>query len=131
MKECDKRSRHKNSKLHMTYISSNNDRHPITKTFNTLTPLHYIYRHFTSSHLNFTQLHFTTLSFGLNPFKYPTAPIHLSSLHFTSLHFTALFIQTYGGVNLPWFGEAHWFPTGPTDGLWTAISWKRFPPRAI
>ena len=36
------------------YISSNNDRHPITKTFS---PLHYTCRHFTSSHL---QLHPTT-----------------------------------------------------------------------
>jgi hypothetical protein len=68
-------------------ISSNNDRHPDTKTFTTL---HYICRHFTSSHLNFTQLHFTTLSFCLNPFKFPTAPFHLTSLHFTSLHLTSL-----------------------------------------
>ena len=77
MKKCDKR---KSSKLHMIYISFNNVRHPVTKTFTTLhytqlyfTPLHYICRHFTSSHLNFIQLHFTTLLFGLTPFKFPTA----------------------------------------------------------
>ena len=55
----------------MTYIYSDNDRHPVSKTFTTL---HYTCRHFTSSHLNFTQLHFTTLSFGLTPFKFSTAP---------------------------------------------------------
>ena len=64
----------------MTYIYSDNDRHPVSKTFTTL---HYTCRHFTSSHLNFTQLHFTTLSFGLNPFKFPTPPLHLTSFHFT------------------------------------------------
>jgi len=54
MKECDKRKCHINSKLHMIYISSNSDRHPVTKNF---TPLHY------------NQLHFTTLvlSFKLHP----------------------------------------------------------------
>ena len=67
MKECDKRNSHKSNKLNMIYISSNNVRHPVTKTFTTslhftqlhFTPLHYNCRHFTSSHLNFTQLHFT------------------------------------------------------------------------
>jgi len=49
----------------MICLSSNNDRHPVTKTF-------------------------TTLSFGLTPFKLPTTSFHLTSLHFTSLHFTAL-----------------------------------------
>jgi len=69
----------------MVCISSNNDRHPVPKTF---TPLHYTCRHITSSHLIFTHLHFTTLLFGLTPFKFPTAPFHLTSLHFTSLHCT-------------------------------------------
>ena len=41
MKECDKR----NSKLHMIYISSNNVRHHVTKTF---TPLHYTSIHVTT-----------------------------------------------------------------------------------
>jgi hypothetical protein len=79
MKECDKRKSHVSSKLHMIYISSNNVRHTVTKTFTTLhytslnyASLHYTCRHFTSSHLNFTQLHFTTLSFGLSPLKFPT-----------------------------------------------------------
>ena len=76
MKECDKRNNHISSKIHMIYMSSNNDRHPVTKTF---TSLHYTCRHFTSSHLNFTQLHFTTLSFGLTQLKFPTAPLHPTS----------------------------------------------------
>jgi hypothetical protein len=97
MKEGDKRKSHISSKLHMIHISSNNVRHPATKTF---TPLHYTLPNYTSlhvttlvdtsSHLNFTQLHFTTLSFDLTPFKFPIAPFHHTSLHFTSLHFTAL-----------------------------------------
>jgi len=41
----------------MIYISSNNDRHPVTKTF---TPLHYTCRHFTSFYL---KLHPTTLHY--------------------------------------------------------------------
>ena len=38
----------------MVCISSNNDRHPVPKTF---TLLHYACRHFTSFHLKFTFLH--------------------------------------------------------------------------
>jgi len=88
----------------MIYISSNNDRHPVTKTF---TPLHYTCRHFTSSHLNFTQLHFSTLSFGLTPFKFPTAPFHLTSLHLTSLHCTFLlgWYTFSSGNSLPTFWD--------------------------
>jgi hypothetical protein len=37
MKECGKPKSHINSKLHMTYISPNNGKHPVTMTF---TPLH-------------------------------------------------------------------------------------------
>ena len=68
----------------MIYISSNNDRHPVAKTF---TSIHYTCPHFTSSHL---KLHSSTL--------YNTL-LHLSTLHFfpfktspndTSLHFTTL-----------------------------------------
>jgi hypothetical protein len=73
MKERDKQNSDISSKLHMIYVSSNNDRHPVTKTF---TPLQY------------TSLFLSTLSFGLNPIKFPTAPFHLTSLHFTSLHIT-------------------------------------------
>ena len=49
---------HRNSKLHMIYISSNNVRHPVTNTFTTPHPttLNSISLHFSSSHLNFTQL---------------------------------------------------------------------------
>jgi hypothetical protein len=46
MAECDKRKSHIRSKLHMIYISSNNGRHPVTKTFTILHP---------------TKLHCTTL----------------------------------------------------------------------
>ena len=92
-KKCDKRRNHISSKLHTIYISSNNIRHPVTKTYTTLHPttLHYTCRHFTFSHLNFTELHFTTLSFGLNTFKFPTIPFHLTSLYFSSLHFQIIF----------------------------------------
>jgi len=38
MKECDKRNNHISSKLRMIYISSNNDRHPVTKYFTTFHP---------------------------------------------------------------------------------------------
>jgi len=55
MKECDKPNSHISSKLHTIYTYSNNDRHPVTKTFTPIhytspnfTPLHYTCRHFTS-----------------------------------------------------------------------------------
>jgi len=51
MKEYDKRKSHISSKHHMIYISSNNVRHLVTKTFTTL--------HYTSP--NYNSLHFTTL----------------------------------------------------------------------
>ena len=63
MNECNKQESHISRKHHMIYISSNDGRHPITKTF---TPLHY-------TSLNYTSLHFTTLldtsllSFKLHP----------------------------------------------------------------
>jgi hypothetical protein len=77
----------------MIYISSNNVRYPVTKTFTTLHPttFHYTCQHFTSSHINITELHFTTLSFGLTPYQFPTASFHLTSLHFTSLHLQMIF----------------------------------------
>jgi len=50
----------------MICISSNNVRHPVSKTF---TPLHYTCRHFTYSHLNFTKIHFTTFPFRLTAFR--------------------------------------------------------------
>ena len=48
MKECDKRKSHIGRKLHMIYISSNNIRHPVTKTYTTLC---YIPPNYTSLHL--------------------------------------------------------------------------------
>jgi len=71
----------RSSKLHMICISSNNNRHPVPKTF---IPLHYTYRHLTSSHLNFTQLHFTTFLFSLTRSISP----HFTTLHLISLHRT-------------------------------------------
>ena len=50
MKEYDKRKSHINNKLHIIYISSNNVRHPVTKTYTKL--------HYTSP--NYTSLHFIT-----------------------------------------------------------------------
>ena len=47
VKECKKRNSLISSKLHMICISSNNERHPVPKTFTTL--------HSTS--LSFTQVH--------------------------------------------------------------------------
>jgi len=89
MKECDTGLSHISSKLHMIYISSNNVRHPVTKTFTTLHPPTLNSTTLVDT-LHFTQLHFTSLSFSLTPFTFPNAPFHLTSLHFTSLHFTAL-----------------------------------------
>jgi hypothetical protein len=60
IKECDKRKSHISSKLFMIYISSNNVRQPVTKTFITLNP----------TTLNSTSLHLSTmhfLSFKLHP----------------------------------------------------------------
>jgi len=61
-----KRKSHINNELRMLYISSNNVRHPVTKTFT-----------------NFTTLHPTTLY---------SHSLHLSTLHFLSfkLHQTTL-----------------------------------------
>ena len=69
----------------MICIYSNNDRHPVTKTFTTL---HYTCRHFTSSHLNFTQLHFTTIHnplISLNPnyISYRSISPHITTPSFS------------------------------------------------
>jgi hypothetical protein len=80
----------------MICISSDNDRHLVTKTF---TPLHYTCRHFAYSHLNFTQLHFTTLHCPLiwiNPIQIPyrfISPL-ITMLHLTSLQL--FFVCTEG-----------------------------------
>jgi len=87
MRKCDKRNSHISSKPHMVYISANNDRHHVTKTF---TPLHYICRHVTSSKLNFTQLHFTTLHYPLIWFN----PIYISYC-FISPHITTLYLTSF------------------------------------
>jgi hypothetical protein len=94
MKDCDKRKSHISSKLHMTCLSSNNFRQPVTKTFTTL---HYSSPNYTSLHLSI--LHF--LSFKLLPTTLHSTSLHLSILHFlsfkllpTTLHFTQLHFLT-------------------------------------
>jgi hypothetical protein len=62
MKECDKWKSHISSKLHMICVSSNNVRHPVTKTFTTLHPTTF---HFLSFKLHPTTLHYPLI--WLNP----------------------------------------------------------------
>jgi hypothetical protein len=78
-KQCYKRKSHISSKLHTIYISSNNGRHLVTKTF---TPLHY-----TSANQN--SHHFTTLEIYFSFKPHPTT-LYYTSLHFTQLHFILL-----------------------------------------
>jgi len=66
MKQCDKRKIHIKGRLHMIYISSNNVRHPVIKTF---TPLHY-----TSP--NYTSLHVTTLVDTSLPLQLQATTLH-------------------------------------------------------
>ena len=61
MKDCDKRKSHVNSKLPMMYTSSNNVRHPVTKTFTTLHPTAL---HFLSLKLHPTTLHYPLIWFN-------------------------------------------------------------------
>ena len=81
----------------MICISSNNDRHPVPKTF---TPLHYTSPNYTSLH--YTCRHFTTLSFRLTPFKFPTAPFHLTSPPYKDILISIdcpTFIRYHGASN--------------------------------
>ena len=71
MKECDKPNSHISNKIHMISISSNNVRHPVTKTFTTLHP----------TTLHSTSLHLSTLHFL--PFK----------LHRTKLHYPLIWLN--------------------------------------
>ena len=75
MKECDKPNSHISSKLHMICISSDNDRHPVTKTSCAL--------HYTSP--NYTSLRLSTLHFF--PFELHLTTLHSASLHLSTLHF--------------------------------------------
>jgi len=61
MKQYDKRNSHISSKLHVIYISSNNLRHLVTKTF---TKLH-------STSLHFSTLHFLPLKLQPATLHYP------------------------------------------------------------
>jgi len=66
LNECDKRKSRTSSKLHMVCVSSNNVRHPVTKTFTTIHPttLHstslHLWVHFATLVLHYTCFHFTT-----------------------------------------------------------------------
>ena len=68
MKECDKRNSHKSSKFHMIYISSDNVRRPVTKTFTTLITLHSTSLHLSTLHFLSFKLHPTTLQYTSLPF---------------------------------------------------------------
>jgi len=72
MKEFDKRKSHISSKLHMISISSNNVRHPVTKTFTTLHPttLNSTSLHLSTLHFLSFKLHPTTLNYHLIWLKY-------------------------------------------------------------
>ena len=96
MNECDERKSHKNNKLHTICISSNNGRHPVTKTFTTL---HYTSPNYTSLHVNLSSLQF--LSFKLHPTTLHSTSLQLSTLHLfsfklhpTKLHSTSLQLST-------------------------------------
>ena len=89
---CDKRNSHISSKLHLIYISSDNARHRVPKTFTTL---HFFCLYFTPlvdislfSHLNFTQLHYSLI--WLNPISisYRSISPHITTFHLISLHCT-------------------------------------------
>ena len=54
MKKCDKLINHVSNKPHTIYISSNNYRHPVTKTF---APLHLSTLHFIPFKLQPTTIH--------------------------------------------------------------------------
>ena len=87
----------------MLYVSSNNVRHPVTKTFTTLnsTSLTLLALHFLSFKLHQTTLHYPLI--WLNPIQisYRSISPHLTSLHctfrlfsphFCSFHFTPFVI---------------------------------------
>jgi len=80
------------------YISSNNDRHPVPKTFAALhytppkyTSLHCPHLHLTRSSLHCPQLHFTTLCPTTLHYTVPNyTSLHYTVPNYTSLHFTTL-----------------------------------------
>jgi len=99
MKERDERNSHISSTLHMIHVSSNNDRHPVTKTLTPFIWSMYLLMmintlllrpslHFTTLHpttLHSTSLHLSTLHFF--PFKLHPTTVHSTSLHLSILHF--------------------------------------------
>ena len=108
MKECDKRKSHISNKLHMIYISSNNIRLPVTKTFTPLPALHSTSLHLSTLHFLLSKLHQTTLHYPLiwlNPIYIPNRSIspHFTTLHLTSLHSTFRWIS-------PHFYSFHFIP---------------------
>jgi hypothetical protein len=126
MKEYDRRNSHINRKLQIIYLSSNDDRHPVTKTFITI---NYYCRHFNSFNLNFTQLHFTPLHYicrhfnfsnlktslflstlQILHFKLHPATLHHTSLHLSTLHFFQLKLHQTT-LHFTTFVDASIFPT--------------------
>ena len=86
-KQCDNRKSLISSKLNMIYISSNNVRRPITKTFSTLHPS--------------TLVDTLLLSFKLHPTTLHSTSLHLSILHFlsfklrpTTLHYPLIWLNS-------------------------------------
>jgi len=79
----------------MIYISSNNVRHPVTKTFTTLHPttlnftlLHLSTLHFLSFKLHPTTLHYPLIWLNSISISYRSISSYITTLHFTSLHCT-------------------------------------------
>jgi hypothetical protein len=63
----------------MVFLSSNNDRHPVPKTF---TLIHYTSYYFTTLHV--TSLHFIPIHYT----SYQFTTLHTTSLHFMPLYYT-------------------------------------------
>jgi len=70
-------------KPHMICISSNNDRHPVPKTFTTLhsTSLHLSTLHFFPFKLYLSTLHYTSLPSALAEIHFNFPPLHFTSHH--------------------------------------------------
>ena len=124
MKECDKRNSHICSKLHMIYISSDNVRHHVTKTFTTLHPitLHSTSLYLTTLHFLPFKLHPTTLHYPLiwlNPISisYRSISPHITTLHLTSLHFTTL-LDDFRHTSVPFISTVYnCFPNSVSKNL--------------
>jgi len=84
LKEYDKRNRHISSKLHMINISSNNDSHPVTKTFTQL--------HCTSPNYTLVPLHYTCWHNSFPTFRNSAMPSSSSVVYVSVKHLSCLVI---------------------------------------